>query len=112
MLPEGEEESHCHRDCVEATANHCSIEAYQQWRLLLQLGLRHQCFRCGLSQAICTAVEDQAACRYPHLMLPGLFFLAQVGQLYQICQLVGFAGEPEQLWQWMNRLGDCDEPRH
>jgi len=106
MLPEGEEESHCHRDCVDAAANHCSIEAYQQWRLSLQLGLRHQCFQCGLSQAICTAVENQAACKYPHLMLPGLFFLAQVGQLYQICQLVGFAGEPAQLWQWMNRLGD------
>jgi hypothetical protein len=41
-------------------------------------------------------------------MLPGLFFLQQVGQLHQICQEVGFGGGEERQWQWqwMNAHGE------
>jgi hypothetical protein len=39
-------------------------------------------------------------------MLPGLFFLHQVGQLHGICQEVGFQGGGEWQWQWMNRQGE------
>jgi len=35
-------------------------------------------------------------------MLPGLFFLHQVGQLYGTCQEVGFKGGEEWQWQWLN----------
>jgi len=92
MRPEGEEESHCHGDCPHAASQGCDVKAYRRWRSRLQLAPRDQCFRCGLSQSICIAVEDQTTCIYPHLMLPGLFFLHQVGQLHGICQEVGFQG--------------------
>lgn len=39
-------------------------------------------------------------------MLPGIFFLQQVGQLVEICQQVGFQGGEAWVWQWMNRQGD------
>ena len=39
-------------------------------------------------------------------MLPGLFFLHQVGQLLQICQDVGFQGGEEWQWQWLNEPGE------
>ena len=91
-------DSHCHRDCPHVAARSCDVEAYRQWRSRLTLARRDQCFRCGLSQSICTAVEDQRPCTYPHLMLPGIFFLYQVGQLRRICQEVGFRGGEE--WQW------------
>jgi superfamily II DNA helicase RecQ len=106
MRPEGEEEGHCHGDCPHAAGKNCDVEAYRQWRSRLRLAPRHQCFRCGLSQSICTAVEDQTACVYPHLMLPGLFFLHQVGRLHEICQEVGFQGGEEWQWQWMNSQGE------
>lgn len=103
---EGEEYSHRHSDCPHAADQNCSIEAYRQWRLRLQLAPRNQCFRCGLSQSVCTAIEEQTACIYPHLMLPGLFFLQQVGQLDRICRAVGFGGGAEWQWQWMNGHGE------
>ena len=101
-----EEESHCHRDCPYAVEKDCDIVAYQQWRSQLTLAPRQQCFRCGLSQSICTAIEDQTSCIYPHLMLPGLFFLQQVGYLITICREVGFRGEEEWQWQWLCKEGD------
>lgn len=106
MLPDGEEHSHCHQECRQAPRRKCDIEAYRQWRSRLQLAPRNQCFRCGLSQSVCPAVEDQAACVYPHLMLPGIFFLHQVGQLLPICREVGFGGGEEWQWQWMNGHGE------
>jgi hypothetical protein len=106
MRVEGEEYSHCHRDCPHAADHNCDLQAYQQWRSRLQLAPRDQCFRCGLSQSVCTAIEDQTACIYPHLMLPGLFFLQQVGQLHGICQEVGFGGGEEWQWRWMNGQGE------
>ena len=39
-------------------------------------------------------------------MLPGIFFLQQVGQLLGICQEVGFSGREEWQWQWMNEEGE------
>ena len=105
MLANQEGKSHCHRDCHQAAANRCGIEVYRLWRSRLRLAPRHQCFRCGLSQSICTAIDDQQLCIYPHLMLPGLFFLHQVGQLLPICREVGFGGEEWQ-WQWMNQEGE------
>jgi hypothetical protein len=39
-------------------------------------------------------------------MLPGLFFLHQVGRLHEICQEVGFQGGEEWQWQWMNSQGE------
>jgi superfamily II DNA helicase RecQ len=99
-------DSHCHRDCPHVAARSCDVEAYRQWRSRLTLARRDQCFRCGLSQSICTAVEDQRPCTYPHLMLPGIFFLYQVGQLRRICQEVGFRGGEEWQWQWMNEAGE------
>jgi superfamily II DNA helicase RecQ len=102
MLPEGEEYSHCHRDCPHAASRNCGVQEYRQWRSRLKLAPKDQCFRCGLSQSICTAIENQTACTYPHLMLPGLFFLHQVGQLYGTCQEVGFKGGEEWQWQWLN----------
>jgi superfamily II DNA helicase RecQ len=106
MRVEGEEYSHCHRDCPHAASRNCNIEAYRQWRSQLTLASCDQCFRCGLSQSVCTAIKDQTACIYLHLMLPGLFFLQQVGQLYPICQEVGFGGEEKWQWQWMNAQGE------
>lgn len=106
MLAAGEESSHCHRDCSQAGSQKCDIQAYQQWRSRLRLAARDQCFRCGLSQTICTAIKDQTTCQYPHLMLPGLFFLQQVGELYKVCQEVGFRGKEEQQWQWLNLEGE------
>jgi hypothetical protein len=104
MRVEGEEYSHCHRECPHAGSKNCDIEAYQQWRSQVRLAARDQCFRCGLSQSVCTAIEDKTVCTYPHLMLPGLFFVHQVGQLQEVCQEVGFGGEAEWQWQWMNGL--------
>ena len=75
MREEGEEESHCHQDCLHAAKKSCDVVAYQQWRSRLKLARRDQCFWCRLSQSICTAIEDQQAYTYAHLMLPGLFFL-------------------------------------
>ena len=57
---EGEEYSHCHQDCPYAGQKGCDVMAYRQWRSRLKLASRDQCFRCGLSQSVCTAVEDQA----------------------------------------------------
>ena len=106
MLPDGEASSHEHRDCTQARHRDCDIEAYRQWRSRLQLAARHQCFQCGLSQSMCRAVEEQTPCTYPHLMLPGLFFLQQVGQLLAVCREVGFRGGAERQWQWMNGQGE------
>jgi hypothetical protein len=106
MRVEGEEYSHCHRDCPHAGSKNCEIETYRRWRSQLQLAPRDQCFRCGLSQTVCRAIEDQTRCIYPHLMLPGLFFLHQVGQLQEICLEVGFGGEAEWQWRWMNKAGE------
>jgi superfamily II DNA helicase RecQ len=106
MREEGEEDSHCHQDCPYAAETSCDVAAYRQWRSRLKLARRDQCFRCGLSQSICTAIEDRQACIFPHLMLPGLFFLHQVGQLLGICQEVGFQGGSEWQWQWMNEQGE------
>jgi hypothetical protein len=106
QMIEEEEQSHCHQDCPYASEKRCDVEAYRQWRSRLQLARRDQCFRCGLSQSICTAIEDQRPCTYPHLMLPGLFFLHQVGQLLRICQEVGFRGGEEWQWQWLNEPGE------
>jgi superfamily II DNA helicase RecQ len=106
MLGEGEGESHCHGECPHAYKQKCDLVAYQQWRLQVQLAPRGQCFQCGLSQGICRAIEEQGKCLYPHLILPAIFFLQQVGQLYQICQEVGFSGGEEWQWQWMNRQGE------
>jgi hypothetical protein len=39
-------------------------------------------------------------------MLPGLFFLHQVGRLHEICQEVGFQRGEEWQWQWMNSQGE------
>lgn len=107
---EGEGESHCHRDCPYAAEKGCDIQAYRQWRSRLKLAKRDQCFRCGLSQRVCTAVEEQRQCTYPHLILPGLFFLHKVGQLLEICQEVGFQGEEgrqrQWQWQWLNQEGE------
>ena len=99
-------ESHCHQDCPYAGKKSCDVVAYQQWRSRLKLARRDQCFRCGLSQSICIASEDQRPCTYPYLMLLGLFFLHQVGQLLRICQEVGFQGEEEWQWQWLNQPGE------
>jgi hypothetical protein len=52
------------------------------------------------------AIEDETTCVYPHLMLPGLFFLHQVGQLLPVCREVGFGGGEEWQWQWMNKQGE------
>jgi superfamily II DNA helicase RecQ len=106
MRVEGEEYSHCHQDCPHAPSKRCGLETYRQWRSRLRLAGRDQCFRCGLPQSICTAVEDQAACVYPHLMLPGIFFLHQIGRLHGICQEVGFGGGEEWQWRWMNEAGE------
>jgi hypothetical protein len=106
MRLEGEEYSHWHKDCPHAHRQRCDVKAYQQWRSQLRLATRDQCFRCGLSQSLCTAVEDGAACAYPHLMLPGIFFLHQVGRLREICQDAGFGGGEKWLWQWMNEQGE------
>jgi superfamily II DNA helicase RecQ len=107
LMRGGEEYSHCHRDCPYAGNQKCDVQAYRQWRSRLKLAPRDQCFRCGLSQSVCTAIEDQRACTYAHLMLPGLFFLKQVGQLHGICQEVGFRGvEEEWQWRWMNTEGE------
>lgn len=106
MREEGEEYSHCHGDCPHAGSRNCDVQAYRRWRSRLKLAPRDQCFRCGLSQSVCKAIEDQTGCTYSHLMLPGLFFLHQVGQLLAICQEVGFRGEEEWQWQWMNRQGE------
>ncbi len=106
MREEGEDDSHCHQDCPYAAEKSCDVEAYRQWRSRLKLARRDQCFRCGLSQGICSAIEDQQPCTYPHLMLPGLFFLYQVGQLMGICQEVGFRGGEEWQWQWLNEPGE------
>ena len=106
MHPEERGESHCHHDCAEATTNCCGIKAYQQWRSGLELAARDQCFRCGLSQSICTAIEDKRPRQYPHLLLPGIFFLQQVGQLLGICQEVGFRGGEEWQWRWLNQEGE------
>jgi hypothetical protein len=75
MRAEGEEASHCHSDCPYAGSMNCEVVLYRRWRSRLKLAPRDQCFRCGLSQGLCRAIEDQRACLYPHLMLPGLFFL-------------------------------------
>jgi len=106
MRPEGEEYSHCHGDCPHAGEQKCDMETYRRWRSRVKLGRRDQCFRCGLSQSLCRAIEDGTTCVYPHLMLPGLFFLHQVGQLLPICQAVGFGGGSEWQWQWMNEHGE------
>jgi hypothetical protein len=98
MRVEGEEYRHCHRDCPYAKEQSCNVEAYRRWRSQLQLAARDQCFQCGLSQSVCTAIEEQTVCAYPHLMLPGIFFLHQVGQLQEIYSEVGFRGGQE--WQW------------
>ena len=58
MRIEGEEYSHCHRDCPYAGEKGCDVVAYRQWRSRLKLASRDQCFRCGLSQSVYTAVED------------------------------------------------------
>ena len=101
-----EEERHCHADCPYAVEKGCDIVGYRQWRSQLQLAPRHQCFRCGLSQSICRAVEEQTSCMYPHLMLPGLFFLQRVGYLITMCREVGFRGEEEWQWQWLCQEGE------
>ena len=101
-----ERASHCHRECVEAQRNQCGVSLYQQWRQGLVLACSHQCFQCGLSQSICRGVEEERLCEYPYLMLPGMFFLSQVGQLLPICYEVGFGGEETRLWQWLNLNGE------
>ena len=106
MRVEGEEESHCHQECPHAAAKGCDATVYRRWRSRLELAPRHQCFRCGLSQSICRAIEAETTCVYPHLLLPGLFFLHQVGQLRTYCREVGFRGEEEWQWQWMNQVGE------
>lgn len=106
MRVEGEEYSHQHQDCPYASKERCKVEAYRQWRSQLQLAVRDQCFRCGLSQRVCKAVEEQRGCTYPHLMLPGLFFLQQAGQLQEICVEAGFGGEEEWQWKWLSQQGE------
>jgi superfamily II DNA helicase RecQ len=106
MLAEGEEYSHSHSECPEAGSQKCDVDTYRQWRSRLKLASRGQCFRCGLSQTICTAMEEQVPCQYPHLMLPGLFFLQQVRELDKVCQEAGFRGEGEGRWQWLNSVGE------
>ena len=101
-----EQNNHCHQDCPYAAAKSCDVVAYRQWRSRLQLATRDQCFRCGLSQSICTAVKEKRPCTYPHLILPSIFFLHQVGQLLGICQEVGFRGGEEWQWQWLNKTGE------
>ncbi len=98
---------HHHRDCPIADTKLCGIKLYEQWRSELTLASQGQCYRCGLSQQICLAVELQGACEYPDLLLPGLFFLYQVGQLLNICQEVGFQGiGSDWSWKWMNLKGE------
>src|ERR1700684_966571 len=106
MREEGEEDSYCHQDYPYAAEKRCDVEASRQSRSRLQLARRDQCFRCGLSQGICPAIEDRRPYIYPHLVLPGLFFLHQVGQLIEICQEVGFQGGEEWQWQWLNETGE------
>jgi len=106
MRVEGEEESHCHKECPYAGEQECDIRAYQQWRSGLELAARNQCFRCGLGQSVCRAMEDGTACAYPHLLLPGIFFLSQTRRLLEICQEVGFGGSQARQWQWMNQQGE------
>lgn len=107
LILESHDSSHCHGDCPKASEKGCDIDSYRRWRARLRLATRHQCFRCGLSQSICTAIEDGISCTYPHLMLPALFFLHQVGYLLTLCQELGFqGGEADQQWQWLNREGE------
>ena len=44
-------------------------------------------------------------------MLPGLFFLQQVGQLYPICQELGFGAEEDWQWQWLNQVSEQEPGR-
>lgn len=93
---EGDQTSHCHHDCQHAAAKHCGIEAYQQWQSRLRLAPCQQCFWYRLSQSLCRAVEEQTQYIYPYLILPGLFFLHQVGHLLPICCEIGFGGGKEE----------------
>ena len=92
---------HSHAECPEAESYGCGIEAYRQWRRQLELAQRGQCFRCGLPQSICTAVEQGERCTYYHILLPGIFILHQYGELEDMCTVVGFQGEyGAEGWQW------------
>lgn len=103
MLMLDKKASHYHCDCPHAKDQGCDIERYRQWRSSLKLAPRHQCYRCGLSQSLCRAIEEERPCAYPHLMLPGLFFLHQVNRhLLTICHEVGYNHSEEWQWRWLN----------
>jgi superfamily II DNA helicase RecQ len=111
MMPPEEQtpDFHTHRHCPVAPKLLCELDRYQVWRSQLRLASQGQCYRCGLPQSYCRGVEQEVACEYPHCLLPGLWFLYQVGKLWSYCQAAGFQGgidKEQRLWQWMNETGD------
>jgi superfamily II DNA helicase RecQ len=85
------ERVHLYRDCEAAKEAGSGIEEYRQWRSQLKLSKSGQCFRCGLGEEACRAVEEgRAFCAYPHLMLPGIFILYMHNALRPLCRGLGF----------------------
>jgi len=100
---------HVHGECLNLAGEAYGIEAYRQWRQELELAAAGQCYRCGLGQEMCQAVEEGVACEYPHLMLPVMFMLDVKGVLEHICMAVGFQGAYDSggwQWRWMNSMGE------
>jgi superfamily II DNA helicase RecQ len=106
--------THLYRDCSTAEQVGSGFKIYEQWRRQIRLTEKGQCYRCGLGEDQCQAVEEGIDCAYPGLMLAGIFILHMNNSLLPICDELGYRGSyldgsgsgsglGEQ-WQWLNRI--------
>ena len=114
--------AHIYRTCDTARQAGCSAESFDEWRHEIRLARSGQCYWCGLGEEACSAVEEGRECKYPHIMLSGIFILHAMGTLETICESVGFLGEYQrsggsggssdtrgEQWQWLN---ETEEESH
>ena len=114
-----DQRTHLYQDCPSAEQVGSGIMLYKQWRRQIQLRESGQCYRCGLGEDQCQAVEEGVGCTYPGLMLPGIFILHMNYSLLPICEQIGYQGGLEngwvsgsgggssgvgEQWQWLNQI--------
>jgi hypothetical protein len=97
---------HRHRYCPLADDHGFKWSQYREWRSQIELAPRNQCYRCGLPQSICHAIEERSEREYLHLVFPVVWFLWRAGTDYfgGLCRDLGFpGGVDEWQWEWMNQ---------
>jgi superfamily II DNA helicase RecQ len=99
--------AHRYASCTEAKEEQCDIREFRQWRRKVDLATGQDCYKCGLSQRLCTWREDGRKCEYAEVIIPGMFILDRSSRLQTAAEIEGFQGNYEaDIWEWMREMDE------